>query len=218
MKLQLTIKCSVLMCLLPLMLINLTEEQSHEYLAVFFGLLALCHLYSVKWWFSLKTSNKFHTRLKIRSFLAIALLLSLVLTCGSGILISRYAVPFLRSPWGQRLLIDIHFCSAFWCFCLLLIHVGAELSENLNYLFLRFKNYFLINCIGLSLIFYGVIQLQNNPIHLYLIHARNYVFFDALRPEWLHLIDIASIGTIFIFIGFVLKGFCLNHKLGPIEC
>lgn len=107
--------------------INMTEESLHEYLGLMLLVLFVLHLLGQGWWLA-ASFPKFSRPMRLKSEVSILVILFSVLTVVSGLLLSRYALPFLRVKEWQAVLIDVHhFCGgAFILLCC--FHFGLHLN------------------------------------------------------------------------------------------
>lgn len=109
-----------------LMLFFVTDEDVHEYLGIGYGLLAAAHLWIARWWWVTLPAAAKNPASLVNAAVSLGLLAALFAALLSGLLLSRYAVPFLRyRPWLTAMR-SVHLVSTFWLLMLVLVHAGLH--------------------------------------------------------------------------------------------
>ena len=181
-----------------LMIFFVTGEDVHEYLAFPFAGLAVLHMAIASWW--LKTfGRQFATpRLALNSGVDLALIAALLLALFSGLLISRYALPFLRVRAWQPALLPLHMTSTFWLLMLCLVHAGLHMEAVIAQLWRRplplgLKAAFAAGLSAVSA--YGVHAFLKLEIWKYLLRRVSFYNFDADIPALSYLLDFTSVAV-----------------------
>lgn len=190
-------KIAMLILILLLVSMNTVEEEAHEYLAFFAAAVFVFHAAAQKWWFS-SSCPRFSVALRIKSLSAFALMIVFLLTMGSGALLSRYAVPFLRVKTIQALMIDVHHSLGMVFLLLCFFHFGVHLSIG------KFK------AIGIAKV--GLVSLGMIVFYTALHYLPDFVYSDfelnmadLLRNYDSGLFLVTLVPFISVFLGLLLN-------------
>ena len=153
----------------------------------------------------------------MQTTLVILILLTMCGSMVSGILLSRYALPFLPLNGGGAFARNVHMLSAYWGFVLMSLHLGfhwsivVRMAKTLVTKQSLLRKY-ILRSIALLIAGYGVYVFFKRDIGSYLILANQFAFFDFEEPFLWFLLDyMACMGT-FISIGHYGSALFRNTK------
>lgn len=114
--------------LLLLMAYELIGQTAHEWLGIgTFTLFVLHHILNRHWHCGV-FKGRYTAMRWMQTTLVILILLTMCGSMVSGILLSRYALPFLPLNGGGAFARNIHMLSAYWGFVLMSLHLGFHWS------------------------------------------------------------------------------------------
>lgn len=128
------------MMMLLLMAYSLIGETLHEWLGA--GILLLLvphHILNISWYKNLRRGRYSAYRI-FQSVLAVLLLVTMLVTMGSGIAMSRHTLPIFPIRGWQSLARTLHLPCSYWSFVLMSLHLGLHWGMMMGavlYLFLR---------------------------------------------------------------------------------
>lgn len=192
--LKIAVDVAMTIALLLLMAYELIGQTAHEWLGIgTFTLFVLHHILNRHW-----HRGVFKGRYTAMRWMQTTLVILILLTmCGSmvsGILLSRYALPFLPLNGGGVFARNIHMLSAYWGFVLMSLHLGFHwsivvgMAKNIVTKPSNFHKYTL-RSIALLIAGYGVYAFFKRDIGSYLILANQFAFFDFEEPFLWFLLD-----------------------------
>lgn len=181
-----------------LMIFFVTGEDVHEYLAFPFVLLAAIHLTIAGWWFKWFRLQWGSVPQAVNSAVSLLLIADLLAAFVSGLLISRYATPFLRVRAWQPWLLPAHMVTTFWCLTLSLAHAGLHFSSALSQFWgRRLPHWAKIGSAAVLALWtaYGIRVFFELGIWKYLIRRVAFYNFDADIPEYVWLFQFTSVAV-----------------------
>lgn len=189
--------------LLLLMAMQVTQQQLHEYIGIgMFVLVIAHHILNRKYYISI-FKGKYTP---VRIFMLIvntALLLSFVATPITGMLMSRYATPFLSGVVGVVWPRKLHLLLSYWSFVLMGLHIGLHL--NLIFSKLRNKAARIIILILMSgIAVYGFYLFISQNIVDYLLMKTHFAFLDYAKPAWLVLAENLAMLLAWAFLSYLI--------------
>ncbi|MBD5104211.1 MAG: DUF4405 domain-containing protein [Ruminococcaceae bacterium] len=201
---------SMTVILLLLTAYSLVGEAAHEWLGIaVFVLFVLHHILNVKWSKSIFKGKYTPFRI-LQTVLAVLALISMLGSMISGIVLSRYALAFLKISGGQSWARNIHMLSAYWGFCIISLHVGIHWNIMLNMAKRLVKKPSaagnrILRVVGALIAGYGVYAFIKRDIGNYMLLKFHFVFFDFEEPLILFLLDYLAVMGLFVFVGHYLS-------------
>ena len=174
------------MLFLPAM--QVTKQEIHEWLGIgMFALVIAHHILNRKYYAAIFKGK--YTPLRVFMLIVnTALLLSFIATPTTGMMMSRYATPFLNSVVGTALPRKLHLMLTYWSFVLMGMHAGLHLAIILS----KLKNKavkiiaFVLMCVVSG---YGFYLFVKANIFDYMLMKTQFVFLDYSKPAWQIIIE-----------------------------
>lgn len=137
-------------------------------------------------------------------------LVSMVAAMVSGMVLSRYTLPFLPIAGWQAWARTLHMLSAYWGFAVISLHLGLHWSVMVGMVekILPKPSHFrawVVRMIGLLIAGYGVYAFIKRDIGDYILLKTEFVFFDFDEPLGLFLLDYIAVMALFVCIGHYLS-------------
>lgn len=178
----------MLAAMLFLMGMQVTKQEIHEWLGIGLFVLVIAHHILNRKYYSAVFKGKYTP---LRAFMLIvntALLLSFIATPTTGMLMSRYATPFLNSVVGTALPRKLHLMLTYWSFVLMGMHAGLHLGIISS----KLKNKsvkviaFMLMCVVSG---YGFYLFAKANIFEYMLMKTQFAFLDYSKPAWQIIIE-----------------------------
>ena len=178
----------MLAVMLLLMAMQITKQEIHEWLGIgMFALVIAHHILNRKYYTSLFKGR--YTPLRVFVLIVnIALLLTFIATPITGMLMSRYATPFLNGIVGVVWPRKLHLMLSYWSFVLMGMHVGLHFGIVTSML----KNKavkviaFILMC-GIAVCGFWLFIKAN--IFDYMLMKTHFAFLDYSKSWWLTLLE-----------------------------
>ena len=205
---RITVDILMTIALLLLMAYSLVGEAVHEWLGM--GILALFvlhHVLNIRW--SRGLSKGRYSPFRICQIALVALsLVSMAAAMVSGVVLSRYTLPFLPVAGWQAWARTLHMLSAYWGFVVISLHLGLHWSVMLGMARRILPSQFrpwTVRAVGLLIAGYGVYAFVKREIGSYMFLKTQFVFFDFEEPVALFLLDYMAVIALFVCIGHYLS-------------
>ena len=178
----------MLLAILLLMAMQVTKQEIHEWLGIgMFTLVIAHHILNRKYYAAVFKGR--YTPLRVFMLIVnTALLLSFITTPTTGMLMSRYATPYLNSVIGTAIPRKLHLMLTYWSFVLMGLHAGLHfgiITSRLKNKALRITA-FILMC---GVAGYGFWLFVNSNIFNYMIMKTHFAFLDYSKPWWLTLCE-----------------------------
>ena len=174
--------------MLFLMAMQVTKQEIHEWLGIGMFVLVIAHHILNRKYYAAVFKGKY-TPLKVFMLIVnTALLLSFIATPMTGMLMSRYATPFLNSVIGTAIPRKLHLMLTYWSFVLMGMHSGLHLGI----ITAKLKNKavkviaFVLMC-GVPV--YGIYLFAKANIFDYMLMKTQFAFLDYSKPAWQIIIE-----------------------------
>ena len=171
-----------------LMAMQVTKQEIHEWLGIGMFVLVIAHHILNRKYYAAVFKGKY-TPLKVFMLIVnTALLLSFIATPMTGMLMSRYATPFLNSVIGTAIPRKLHLMLTYWSFVLMGMHSGLHLGI----ITAKLKNKavkviaFVLMC-GVPV--YGIYLFAKANIFDYMLMKTQFAFLDYSKPAWQIIIE-----------------------------
>lgn len=202
----------------PLMAYSLVGEVAHEWLGVaMFALFVVHHILNRQWIRNLFRGKYTPVRI-FGTILNVLLLITMVALPISGVIMGRYALPFLRFPAGVALAREIHLPLSYWGYLWMSLHLGLHWNR-----FLAMgrtltgktepsaKRTLLLRLLDAVIVLYGLYAFFKRQFPDYLFMRTHFVFFDFGEPLALFFADYIAIMGLFVSAGYYITRF-LSRK------
>lgn len=174
--------------MLFLMAMQVTKQEIHEWLGIGMFVLVIAHHILNRKYYAAVFKGKY-TPLKVFMLIVnTALLLRFIATPMTGMLMSRYATPFLNSVIGTAIPRKLHLMLTYWSFVLMGMHSGLHLGI----ITAKLKNKavkviaFVLMC-GVPV--YGIYLFAKANIFDYMLMKTQFAFLDYSKPAWQIIIE-----------------------------
>ena len=190
--------------MLFLMAMQVTKQEIHEWLGIGMFVLVIAHHILNRKYYAAVFKGKY-TPLKVFMLIVnTALLLSFIATPMTGMLMSRYATPFLNSVIGTAIPRKLHLMLTYWSFVLMGMHSGLHLGI----ITAKLKNKavkviaFVLMC-GVS--GYGFYLFVKANIFDYLLMKTQFAFLDYSKPAWQTIIENLTMLLAWAFVAYLVS-------------
>lgn len=205
---KVAIDCMMTVLLLLLMAYSLIGEALHEWLGVgMFLLLVPHHILNVSWYKNLGKGRYSAYRI-FQSVLVVLLLVTMMVTMGSGIVMSRHTLPVFPIRGWRSLARTLHLPCSYWSFVLMSLHLGLHWGmmmgavRRLTGAGPSRRLTFLLRAAGTAVALYGMAAFIRNDILSYLFLRTHFVFINYERPMALFFVDYLAMMGLFLLIGY----------------
>lgn len=161
-----------------LMAFQITGEAVHEWMGIVMFALFICHTILNRVWYKQIVRGRYSGVWILQTVLDIALLISFIVTAVSGMMMSQYAVPFLRADRLIGNAQSLHLAFSHWTFVLISAHLGLHWGMMIRPLQ---KNRILFALLSVAAIFlcgYGLSLTFSSQVYSYLSFKMQFAFFD----------------------------------------
>lgn len=179
-----------------LMAFQITGEAVHEWMGIVMFILFISHTVLNRLWYRQIVRGRYSAVRVLQTVLDFALLVSFCVTAVSGMMMSQYAVPFLRASRLIGSAQSLHLAFSHWTFILISAHLGLHWGMMIRPLQ---KKRILFTVLSVAAIFicgYGLSLTSGSQIYSYLLFKMQFAFFDynesALRVFCENILMMAS--------------------------
>lgn len=173
----------MLTAMLLLMAMQITKQEIHEWLGIgMFALVIAHHILNRKYYAAIFKGKYTPVRLYMLTVNTL-LLLSFIATPITGMLMSRYATPFLDGVVGVVWPRKLHLMLSYWTFVLMGMHVGLHfgiITSKLKNKAVRITA-FILMC---GIAGYGFWLFIKTNIFDYMMMKTHFAFLDYSKPWW----------------------------------
>lgn len=203
--------------LLLLAAYSLVGEMFHEWLGIsMFALFILHHVLNSAWLRNLLKGKYTPFRI-LQTVLVVLMMISILGSVVSGVILSRYALPFLPITGGQSWARTVHMLCAYWGFVFLSLHLGLHWNMIMGMAKKMWRKpsvtrAWIVRIIGFMIAAYGIYAFHKREIGSYMFLRNRFVFFDFDEPLILFLLDYIAIMGLFVFVGHYIWR-CLSRSV-----
>lgn len=204
---KLAVDTAMTAALLLLMAYGLVGEAAHEWIGIgMFVLFILHHILNGNWCRSILKGRYSPVRM-VQTGLVFLVLCGMVGSMVSGVILSRYALPFLPVKGGRALARNLHMLCAYWGFVLMSIHLGFHWSMMMGMAKKLFRKSSPVRqragrILAFLIAGYGIYAFAKRGIGDYMLLRSHFVFFDYEEPLLFFYIDYIAVMGLFIFLGY----------------
>ena len=194
----------MLAAMLLLMAMQVTQQEIHEWLGIgMFALVIAHHILNRKYYTSLFKGK--YTPLRVFMLTVnTLLLLSFIATPTTGMLMSRYATPFLNGIVGVIWPRKLHLTLTYWSFVLMGLHAGFHfgiVTAKLKSKAVRITA-FILMCGAAGVGFWLFIKAN---ILDYMLMKTHFAFTDCSKPWWLTLLENLAMLFAWAFMAYLFE-------------
>lgn len=203
---------SIMLILLPLLMsYSLIGESLHEWLGIaMFAVFIVHHILNRKWLTSIFKGRYTPYRIYINTVNILLCVIMLALPI-SGIVMSRYAVPFLSITNGASTARTVHMTTSYWGFVLMSLHLGNHGKMMMNGVKKMFKikqastlRTVIVRAAAAAITAYGLYAFIKRDIASYMFMQIQFAFFDPSESKAALFADYICIIAAFAIAGYYL--------------
>lgn len=190
--------------LLLLMAFQVTEQLEHEWLGVTMLALTIVHRLLNRKYYAALFKGRYHALRAFQLIVNTLLLLSFVCTALSGMMMSRFATPFMNGILPSSIVRQGHLALSHWSFVLMGLHLGLHFGIITS----RMKNRVVrivlaVVMTGISV--YGFYLFFSSDILNYMLFKNPFAFLDYSKPWWLVLLENHAMLLAWAFAAYLLS-------------
>ena len=201
--------------LLLLMAFQVTQQLAHEWLGVAMFALTILHQVLNRKYYAAIFKGRYNLLRIFRLIVNILLLVTFVCTALSGMMMSRFATPFMNGILKPSFIRQAHLALSHWSFVLMGIHLGLHFGIVASRLKKRAVRIALVVVMsGISV--YGFYLFFKAGFLDYMLLKVPFAFFDFSKPWWLVVLEnlamLLSWGFAAYLLSLLFKRLSRNHS------
>lgn len=192
--------------LLLLMAFQVTEQLAHEWLGVTMFVLTIVHQILNRRFYTTIFKGKYNALRVFQLIVNILLLLSFVCTALSGMMMSRFATPFMNGLLPSSIVRQGHLAMSHWSFVLMGLHLGLHFGIITS----KLKNRTVRVIIGIvmtGISVYGFYLFFKSDMLNYMVFKNPFAFLDYEKAWWLVLLENLAMLLAWAFAAYLLSLF-----------
>lgn len=200
------IDAALMVTLLLLMAFQVTEQLAHEWLGIAMFALTIVHQVLNRKFYAALFKGKYSPLRIFQLIVNILLLLSFVCTALSGMMMSRFATPFMNGLLPSSVVRQGHLALSHWSFVLMGLHLGLHFGIITSKLKNRTVRILLgIVMTGISV--YGFYLFFKSDMLNYMLLKNPFAFLDYEKAWWLVLLENLAMLLAWGFAAYLLSLF-----------
>lgn len=187
--------------------------DNHEIVGTVFFILFIVHIIlNRRWFFSVFKGKYSGMRIFFigLNFLIFVMMIGLII---SGMIFATYTPNFIKTANSIEMARLLHLLTGYWCFVLLSLHLGTNLTPIVNAIKLNDMYKEIIRFAGILLACYGVFAFVRQNIISYLFLQQGFVFFNINQSLSGCLIDYIAIMSFGTMVGYSIKRLFIKINL-----
>lgn len=209
MTLRITLDIAMTAALILLMSLQIVEDMAHEYLGMIFGALVIIHTYLNRNWYLALFRGKYNLLRSFRTFVNLAMMISLLLTMFSGIIISE-SLPALNIDSLTSFARVSHLSSSYLSFLLMGIHTGLHWGMIAG----KIKSLW-PSVLAIILSGYGLYIFIYQDIPSYITLRNQFAFVDYGKNFLLVILENISMFAFFVLMGYQTSKILIRKYISP---
>ena len=194
--------------LLLLMAFQVTEQLAHEWLGITMFVLTIVHQILNRRFYASIFKGRYSPLRVFQLTVNILLLLSFLCTALSGMMMSRYATPFLNGILPSSVIRQGHLAMSHWSFVLMGLHLGLHFGIMTAKTRSKAARIVLGGMMtGVSV--YGFYLFFRSDILNYMLFKNPFAFLDYSKAWWLVLIENLAMLLAWAFAAYLIS-LCLK--------
>ena len=190
--------------LLLLMAFQVTEQLAHEWLGVTMFALTIVHQLLNRKYYAALFKGRYNALRVFQLIVNTLLLLSFMCTALSGMMMSRFATPFMNGILPSSIVRQGHLALSHWSFVLMGLHLGLHFGIITS----RMKNravriVLAVVMTGISV--YGFYLFFSSDILNYMLFKNPFAFLDYSKLWWLVLLENLAMLLAWAFAAYLLS-------------
>lgn len=199
--------------LLLLMAFQVTEQLAHEWLGITMFALTVVHQILNRKFYSAIFKGRYNGLRVFQLIVNILLLLSFVCTALSGMMMSRFATPFMNGILPSSVVRQGHLALSHWSFVLMGLHLGLHfgiITSKLKKGAVRFALGAVMSIISV----YGFYLFFKSDMLNYMLFKNPFAFLDYTKAWWLVILENLAMLLAWGYAAYLLSLFlrCVTKK------
>ena len=190
--------------LLLLMAFQVTEQLAHEWLGITMVVLTILHQILNRKFYAAIFKGRYSPLRVFQLIVNILLLLSFLCTALSGMMMSRYATPFLNGILSASIVRQGHLAMSHWSFVLMGLHLGLHfgiITAKLKKSALRI----ILGIVMTGISVYGFYLFFKANMLGYMLFRNPFAFLDYSKPWWLVILENLAMLLAWAFAAYLIS-------------
>ena len=197
---------ALMVTLLLLMAFQVTEQLAHEWLGITMFVLTIVHQVLNRKYYAAIFKGKYSPLRIFQLIVNILLLLTFVCTALSGMMMSRFATPFMNGILPSSIVRQGHLALSHWSFVLMGLHLGLHfgiVTSKLKNKSLRI----ILGTVMTGISVYGFYLFFKSDMLNYMLFKNPFAFLDYDKAWWLVLLENLAMLLAWAFAAYLLSLF-----------
>lgn len=190
--------------LLLLMAFQVTEQFAHEWLGITMFALTIVHQILNRKFYASIFKGKYSALRVFQLIVNILLLLSFICTALSGMMMSRFATPFMNGIIPSSFARQVHLAMSHWSFVLMGLHIGLHFGIITS----KIKNRPLKIALGAvmsGISVFGFYLFFKADMFSYMLFKTHFAFLDYEKAWWLVILENLAMLLAWAFTAYLLS-------------
>ena len=197
---------ALMVTLLLLMAFQVTEQLAHEWLGITMFVLTIVHQVLNRKYYAAIFKGKYSPLRIFQLIVNILLLLTFVCTALSGMMMSRFATPFMNGILPSSIVRQGHLALSHWSFVLMGLHLGLHFGIVMSKLKNRTVK-IILGTVMTGIAVYGFYLFFKSDMLNYMLFKNPFAFLDYDKVWWLVLLENLAMLLAWAFAAYLLSLF-----------
>ena len=197
---------ALMVTLLLLMAFQVTEQLAHEWLGITMFVLTIVHQVLNRKYYAAIFKGKYSPLRIFQLIVNILLLLTFVCTALSGMMMSRFATPFMNGILPSSIVRQGHLALSHWSFVLMGLHLGLHFGIVMSKLKNRTVK-IILGTVMTGISVYGFYLFFKSDMLNYMLFKNPFAFLDYDKVWWLVLLENLAMLLAWAFAAYLLSLF-----------
>ncbi len=197
---------ALMVTLLLLMAFQVTEQLAHEWLGITMFVLTIVHQVLNRKYYAAIFKGKYSPLRIFQLIVNILLLLTFFCTALSGMMMSRFATPFMNGILPSSTVRQGHLALSHWSFVLMGLHLGLHFGIVMSKLRNRTVK-IILGTVMTGIAVYGFYLFFKSDMLNYMLFKNPFAFLDYDKAWWLVLLENLAMLLAWAFAAYLLSLF-----------
>ena len=197
---------ALMVTLLLLMAFQVTEQLAHEWLGITMFVLTIVHQVLNRKYYAAIFKGKYSPLRIFQLIVNILLLLTFVCTAMSGMMMSRFATPFMNGILPSSIVRQGHLALSHWSFVLMGLHLGLHFGIVTSKLKNRTVK-IILGTVMTGISVYGFYLFFKSDMLNYMLFKNPFAFLNYDKAWWLVLLENLAMLLAWAFAAYLLSLF-----------
>ena len=197
---------ALMVTLLLLMAFQVTEQLAHEWLGITMFVLTIVHQVLNRKYYAAIFKGKYSPLRIFQLIVNILLLLTFFCTALSGMMMSRFATPFMNGILPSSIVRQGHLALSHWSFVLMGLHLGLHFGIVMSKLRNRTVK-IILGTVMTGIAVYGFYLFFKSDMLNYMLFKNPFAFLDYDKAWWLVLLENLAMLLAWAFATYLLSLF-----------